>query len=114
MANRIIRESICTSPEIHQIDPVAEPYFLRLIVKCDDFGRLDARPPVLKGMLFPLRPEITENHLVKWMAEFENLGLIVRYEVDGLPYLRLKTWSKHQNVRTPRVKYPPDPNEESV
>ena len=42
MPNRIIKESICTSCEIDSLTPEQEVFFYRLIVNCDDYGRMDA------------------------------------------------------------------------
>lgn len=108
MPNRILKETICTSPEIHELTPEEETLFYRLIVKCDDFGRFDARPKIVRGMALPLR-DVSEGTIQGWLDKLEEVGLIKRYVVDGLPYLQLVTWHKHQKVRTPREKYPPSP-----
>ena len=49
MPNRIIKESICTSDTIDQLSPEEEIFFYRLIVNCDDYGRMDARPQILRA-----------------------------------------------------------------
>lgn len=36
MGNRIIKESICSSPTIDQLSWFEEAFFYRLIVNCDD------------------------------------------------------------------------------
>jgi len=51
--NRIIKESICTSNEIDALKPEEEILFYRIIVNCDDFGRMDARLPILRAKCFP-------------------------------------------------------------
>jgi hypothetical protein len=55
MPNRIIKESICTSDTIDQMSCFEECFWHRLIVNCDDYGRFDARPAVLKSRLFRSR-----------------------------------------------------------
>ena len=47
MPNRIIKETICTSDTIERLTPFEETFFYRLIVNCDDYGRMDARPAIL-------------------------------------------------------------------
>lgn len=42
MPNRIIKESICVSESIDSLSWFDEVFFYRLIVNCDDYGRLDA------------------------------------------------------------------------
>ena len=62
MPNRILKESICTSDTIDQLSWFEEVFFYRLIVNCDDYGRMDARPAILKARLFPLK-SVTEKQV---------------------------------------------------
>ena len=55
MPNRIIKESICRSDTINSLSCFEEVLFYRLIVACDDYGRFDGRPSVIKGYCFPLK-----------------------------------------------------------
>ena len=110
MPNRILKESICTSDNIDQLSPFAEIAFYRLMVNCDDYGRMDARTKILKSRLFPLK-DASESDIKSWLKELSEADLITLYEVDGRPYLQMKTWEKHQQVRAKRSKYPsPDVN----
>ena len=105
MPNRIIKESICTSENIDSLSQFAEISFYRLMVNCDDYGRFDARPKVVKSRLFPLKA-VKESEIVKALNEMVKADLIIVYEVDGKQYLQMKTWDKHQQVRAKRSKYP--------
>lgn len=110
MPNRIIKESICTSENIDQLSPWAEIAFYRLMVNCDDYGRMDARIKILKSRLFPLK-DVSESDLTSWLNEMSEADLIQIYHVDGKPYLQMKTWERHQQVRNHKSKYPsPDSN----
>ena len=64
MPNRIIKESICRSDSIDSLSWFEEVLFYRLIVVCDDYGRFDGRPAVVKGSCFPLKDDITKNRLL--------------------------------------------------
>ena len=55
MPNRIIKESICYSEDINALSAFEETVFYRLIVNCDDYGRLDGRMAFLRSRLFPLK-----------------------------------------------------------
>lgn len=105
MPNRILKESICTSENIDQLSLLAETAFYRLIVNCDDFGRMDARPKILKARLFPLK-NIDERDIITAMKALEDADLITLYLVDNKPYLQMKTWEHHQQVRNHKSKYP--------
>ena len=110
MPNRILKESICSSDSIDQLSQLAEITFYRLIVNCDDYGRLDARPKMLKAKLFPLK-EYSEESIISWIRELEKAKLITLYRVDGKYYLQMNTWEEHQQVRNHKSKYPaPDSN----
>jgi len=112
MPNRIIKESICTSENIDQLSAFQETFFYRLIVNCDDYGRMDGRPKVLSSRLFPLR-DIKLSQITDALNALLAAELIILYEKDGHPYLQMKTWDHHQTIRAKKSKYP-DINDENV
>ena len=105
MPNRILKDSICTSENIDQLTMMSEIAFYRLIVNCDDYGRMDGRLRILKSRLFPLK-DVSESIMQEIMDELVKADLITMYEVDGRPYIQLKTWEDHQQVRAKKSKYP--------
>lgn len=105
MPNRIIKESICTSDTIAELSFLEEAVFMRLIVLADDYGAFDGRPAIIKGKGFPLK-DITAKQISDALRKLATVGMIYLYEVDGKPYLQLKTWEKHQRVRNSQHKYP--------
>lgn len=105
MPNRIIKESICRSEEIDSLSWFEEVLFYRLIVVCDDFGRYDGRPKIIKGSCFPLK-SITEKDIDKALGKLSAVGLVRVYETQGRPYLQLVTWADHQRIRNQKSKYP--------
>ena len=109
MPNRILKESICTSPNIERLSWFEEVVFYRLIVQCDDYGRFDGRAPLLRARLFPLLEDLDTEDVAAAVAMLEAVGLVERYVADGQEYLQLVAWEKHQRIRNPRVKYPPPP-----
>ena len=105
MPNRIIKETICTSDSVDQLSWFDEVFFYRLIVNCDDYGRFDARPPILKARLFPLKA-VTEKQIGDSLNKLSTVGIVTVYEYDGRPFLQLATWDKHQQIRAKKSKYP--------
>lgn len=105
MPNRIIKESIRTSDSIDQLSWFEECMFYRLIVSCDDYGCMDARAKILASTLFPLK-DVRVKAVEDALRKFSTLELVTLYEVDGRPFLRLKTWDRHQRVRDSKHKYP--------
>lgn len=112
MPNRIIRESICTSETIDDLSFGAECTFYRLLVNVDDYGRIDARPKLLKSRLYPVR-DMTETELCGYLDELYNSRLIWDYSVDGRRYIQVTKWNKYQQIRTKKSKFPA-PDERQV
>lgn len=106
MPNRIIKDSIRTSDDINELSWFEEVLFYRLIVSCDDYGRYDGRPAVIKGTCFTLKDNVTGNSIEKALSRLATVGLVVLYEVDGKPYLQLPSWERHQTIRAKKSKYP--------
>ena len=110
MPNRILKESICTSDTLASLPPEAEVLFYRLIVQCDDYGRLDANPAIVRAKCFPLRTDdIKCQQIVEWLQTLHNARIIIIYEVDKKKYLQMVTWGKHQRIRANKSKYPAPP-----
>lgn len=105
MPNRIIKESICTSENIDQLTPFEETVFVRLMVKCDDFGRFDGRPKVLSSMLFPLK-DITREQMQDALDSLVAADLVEIRQGYGKPVVCMKTWSNHQRTRASETKFP--------
>lgn len=105
MPNRLLKESICTSENIDALSAFVETVFYRLIVNCDDYGRLDARPKLLASKLYPLRDMQTEQ-IENALRELASAELIHLYNVGGKPFLQIVTWERHQQVRAKKSKFP--------
>lgn len=105
MPNRILKESICTSDNIDKLSAFEETVFYRLIVNCDDYGRFDGRPKIIASKLFPLK-DIRTTQIESALRTLTSAELVILYEVDGKPFLQMKTWDRHQQIRAKKSKYP--------
>lgn len=105
MPNRIIKETICTSEDIDSLTPELEVFFYRLMVVCDDFGLMDARPAIIKARCYPLK-SIDIKRIQLNLDSLVRVNLISTYFVDGKPYLHITNWEKHQQIRAKRAKFP--------
>lgn len=109
MPSRILKESICTSETIEQLSPIEEIAFYRLLVNCDDYGRMDGRPSILKARLFPLR-DIRLDQISAILNKLASAELVTLYEVDGKPFIQTAKWEKHQQIRAKKSKFPAPQN----
>ncbi len=105
MPNRIIKETICTSEEIDSLTDSQEVLFYRLMVNCDDFGLFDGRPKIIASKCYPLK-SIAIKDIQAMLGALQAAGLVFVYEVEGRPYIAITSWSKHQQIRAKRAKYP--------
>lgn len=103
--NRIIKESICTSDSLAGLSWFEQALFIWLIVLADDYGIYDARPAIIKGRGFPLAT-VTEKQIADGLSRLETAGIADLYTVGGKPYLQLKSWQKHQQIRASKSKFP--------
>ena len=110
MADRLIRESWCASETIDRLTPFEETVLARLIVNCDDFGRMDGRVNVLCSRLFVTRRDVGAEQMRAAIAALEREGLVLRYAVAGKEYIQMRGWGEHQRIRTQRSKYPAPPD----
>ncbi len=107
MPNRILKESICTSDTIDQLNAEEEVFFYRLLVQCDDYGRADARAAILRAKCYPLRIEaVNESKIIELLASLERAGLVIVYSSNGRQLIQIVKWENHQTIRNKRSKYP--------
>lgn len=89
MPNRMLRDWT-GSDKINSLSVNAERFFVRLIMKVDDFGCFYADTRLLKANLYPLLLDsIREADLLRWMAECQKAGLIVLYGSAGKKYVQI-------------------------
>lgn len=106
MPNRIIKESVCTSDTIDQMTWFEECFYTRLWTACDDYGRMDARPAILKSKLFPLKERLSQKDVQNALQKMVDIGCVRLYQCDSKPYLYLPSWEVHQQIRAKRSRYP--------
>lgn len=106
MPNRVLRDWT-DSELIEQLDVNAERFFTRLIMKVDDYGRYSANPKLLKSHLFPLKSDVRETDITRWLTACKESGLIALYDVARKEYLQIDNFK--QTLRQKVEKYPPPP-----
>jgi len=103
MPNRILRD-FTDSDLIDALDVNAERFFVRLIMKVDDYGRYYADERLLKSALFPLKTDIRVTDITRWVTACEKSGIITTYEVANKRYLEIANFN--QQLRIKKSKFP--------
>ena len=110
MPNRILREGLLESEAIDLLDAEAERFFVRLMLRCDDFGRYHANPAMLANMLFPLRRDIEPKMVENWLNQCQRAKLLRVYQIDGRYCLEIAKF--HQRSRAQQSKFPDPPTDD--
>lgn len=108
MPNRMLRDWT-DSEKVELLSFQAEVFFVRLIMKVDDFGCYRANEKLLKSKLFPLRDNIRDTDILRWVDECHKAGLIAVYEESGKRYLIIKDFK--QRKRQMESKHPMPKND---
>jgi hypothetical protein len=104
MANRVLRDWTA-SDKIDALSSEAERFFVRLIMKADDYGNFYADERLLLSALFPLKiADITLEDVCLWRMECVRAELIQIYEHGGRKYLNIINFN--QRLRTMSSKFP--------
>lgn len=106
MPNRILKESICTSEAINKLNSYQETFLYRLIVNCDDYGRMDAQPAILKARLYPLKERVGIKEIEDALKALADAGCIKLYTANEKPYLFIPGWAAHQQIRAKKSRFP--------
>lgn len=99
MPTRYLKPGVCDSDSIDKCSPLAETLFYRLLVSVDDFGRLDARPILIKSKCFPLKESLSSKDIENLLTELVTFGLIVVYKQGERVYLQMQKWDNQPRAK---------------
>lgn len=88
------------------LDAHGERFFVRLLMKVDDYGRADADTRLLKSRLFPLKTDIRETDISRWLAACQTAGLL-RFYADGKGRKILEVFKFGQRKRFMKSEFDP-------
>ena len=103
MPNRILRDWT-DSFLVHELNADEERFFVRLLMKADDFGRFHGDGKLLNANLFPLH-DFERQEVEKWRDKCQQVGLVNVYQDDrGRTFLEVKNFN--QRTRQQASKFP--------
>lgn len=109
MPKRMLRDWTDSIP-VNTLSVHAERFFVRLIMKADDYGRFHASPKLIRSFLFPLLVDtIRDTDCTRWLAECEKAGLLRCYQdAAGKPLLEIVNFGQRMRESRPKFPSPPD------
>jgi len=93
MRARNIKPGFFKNEQLIECEPITRLLFIGLWCLADRAGRLEDRPRRIKAEIFPYEDCDIESMLQSLTSK----GFIIRYSVDGIHYIAIPNFSKHQN-----------------
>lgn len=97
--SRTIKPGFFSNDVLAQCEYGARLLFAGLWTIADREGRLEDRPTRIKGLLFPF----DRCNIERWLAALAERNFIFRYESEGVRYIQVLNFQKHQS---PHIKEP--------
>ena len=72
-------EPVACCRKFNALNRTAQWFYLQLKLHLDPAGRHDAHPGILKSTLFPLRNDVRDTDISRWLLECEHAGLLRCY-----------------------------------
>jgi hypothetical protein len=103
---RTVKPEFWTDEKVVTISPLARLVFIGLWNFVDDYGRAQCSPARLKMQILPA----DNADLPQLLAEISGVGLITIYDVEGVRYLEVTGFTKHQKIdKRAKSKHPAPP-----
>lgn len=99
---RSVHPDICVSETMANLPANLERTFVRLWTHCDDEGRCEDRPRIIKAAIYPLHDDMTWEAVSDDLDGLVEAGLVVRYSVEGRGYVQICGWDEYQHPQRPR------------
>lgn len=90
--SRNIKPGFFTNDDLGELDPLARLLFAGMWTLADREGRMLDRPKKIKAEVLPY----DECDAEAYLCQLEERNFILRYEVDGVRYIQVLAWWKHQ------------------
>ena len=100
---RSVKPEYWTDLKLARLSRDARLLYISLWNQADEHGRLHGDPRYVKGHCLPYDDDLTLRDVDRLLAELERAGRLVRYEVEGDPFLHLPNLHKHQRLEPGKV-----------
>jgi hypothetical protein len=115
--SRTLREGLVASDKVAAMEPGPQDRFPRYFLLADDYGCFRVQAEVIKGDIYPRRPDITPKIVADDLVEFERVGCLMTWNTDGgHTYGFFIGWWEHNRKPRPtsrrKTPRPPHPKAE--
>lgn len=109
--SRNIKPGFFTNDRLAELPPLTRILFAGLWTIADRDGRVEDRPKRIKALCLPF-DDVDIDTALSQLAQGKD-PFIIRYEVDGVKYLQITSWRRHQSphVNEPESCIPPVPEQ---
>ena len=83
VANHVMRDRLWESRKLAQCSRTAALAYPWIFLVADDHGRFEYHPRRIWTRVFGNRSDVGLKEVTTWLAEYERVGLLVRYHVGG-------------------------------
>uniref|UniRef100_A0A6M3JSB6 Uncharacterized protein n=1 Tax=viral metagenome TaxID=1070528 RepID=A0A6M3JSB6_9ZZZZ len=105
---RIIKPEFWDDEKLGTISLSARLTFIGLWSNSDDYGVVKGHSSWLKNRIFPY-DDIKKADFEKWLAELENISVVIPFDHNGEKFYLIKHFSDHQKVDKPSKTRNPEP-----
>lgn len=95
----ILRKQTVRSDSLNQCSLFAFNAWGYFLQRCDNHGRFDARPRVVRVDMYPLRTDVTDEMVASMMDEYEEHGQIRRWKLNGKMFGEVLSYQFHNDTR---------------
>jgi hypothetical protein len=81
--NHVIYDRIWQSKKLEQCSDLAAAWYAWVFLVADEWGRFEYHPRAIWGEVFRRRPNVTLEQVTAWLQEYERVGLLIRYHING-------------------------------
>jgi hypothetical protein len=95
---RSVKHGLFRNRELAGCSPRARLTFVGLWTLCDDEGRYEYEPELLKADLWPWEDDVTAKDAHECVLELAARAKVCLYEHGGETFLHVVNWHKHQKI----------------
>ena len=96
MPNRVIKDSIWSSPTLAKLPLDAQLHWPRWLLMADDWGCFNADPDVIRGLVYPKVPSMTIKKIFDLCQTYVKAGLLFLWEESERLWGYFTSWNGHQ------------------